>query len=120
MQNNKKIMASDKNTFYNMLNEQLEELIAFEPDWLANLANAAAHLYTNLDDINWAGFYLIKEGELVLGPFQGKAACTRIKIGNGVCGTAVAEKITQLVPDVTCSRDISPATAHRILKLLCL
>jgi GAF domain-containing protein len=100
MQNNKKIIASDKDTFYNILNEQLEELIAKEPDWLADLANASAHLFTNLDDINWAGFYLIKDGELVLGPFQGKAACTRIKIGNGVCGTAVGEKMTQLVPDV--------------------
>lgn len=100
MQNNKKITTSDKDTFYNILNEQLEELIAFEPDWLANLANAAAHLFTNLDDINWSGFYLMKDGELVLGPFQGKAACTRIKVGKGVCGTAVAEKRTQLVPDV--------------------
>lgn len=100
MQDNKKIIAPDKETFYKILNVKLEGLLASESDWLANLSNASAHLYSNLDIINWAGFYLIKDRELVLGPFQGKTACTRIKIGKGVCGTAVAEKRTQLVPDV--------------------
>ena len=67
---------------------------------ISNLANAAALLWENLDDINWAGFYIMHNGELKLGPFQGKIACTRIAVGRGVCGTAVAEDKTQLVPDV--------------------
>ena len=100
MQDHKKIMVADKETFYKILNVKLEGLLASESNWLANLSNASAHLYTNLETINWAGFYFINEGELILGPFQGRTACTRIKIGKGVCGTAVAEKITQLVPDV--------------------
>ncbi|MGB7604721.1 MAG: GAF domain-containing protein [Lutisporaceae bacterium] len=100
MQDNKKIVAPDKDTFYKILNVKLEGLLASESDWLARLANAAAHLFNNLEDINWAGFYLIKEGQLVLGPFQGKTACTRIKLGKGVCGTAVSERKTQLVADV--------------------
>lgn len=100
MQENKKIVAPDKETFYRILNLKLEGLLDSETDWLANICNAAAHLYSNLDTINWAGFYFLREGELILGPFQGKSACTRIKIGKGVCGTAVAEKTTQLVPDV--------------------
>ncbi|OGO79467.1 MAG: guanylate cyclase [Clostridiales bacterium GWB2_37_7] len=100
MQEHKKITAPDKETFYKILNVRLEGLLASESNWLANLSNAAAHLYTNLDTINWSGFYLLNEGELILGPFQGKTACTRIKIGKGVCGAAVAQKSTQLVPDV--------------------
>ncbi|MGI6586056.1 MAG: GAF domain-containing protein [Lutisporaceae bacterium] len=79
---------------------RLEGLLSSESDWLANLSNAAALLFTNLEDINWAGFYLMKKSELVLGPFQGKTACTRIKPGKGVCGTAAAEMKIQLVPDV--------------------
>ena len=67
---------------------------------ISNLANAAALLWDVLDDINWAGFYIMDNGELKLGPFQGKIACTRIAIGRGVCGTAVAEDKTQLVYDV--------------------
>lgn len=67
---------------------------------ISNLANAAALLWDNLDDINWAGFYIMDNGELKLGPFQGKIACTRIAVGRGVCGTAVAEDKTQLVPNV--------------------
>ncbi|MDF2840236.1 MAG: guanylate cyclase, partial [Clostridia bacterium] len=100
MQDHKKINVADKETFYKILNVKLEGLLASESNWLANLSNAAAHLYTNLEMINWAGFYFLNEGELILGPFQGKTACTRIKIGKGVCGTAVAQKTTQLVPDV--------------------
>lgn len=100
MQDNKKIIAPDKETFYKILNVKLEGLLASESNWMANICNAAAHLFSNLETINWAGFYFINEGELILGPFQGKTACTRIKIGKGVCGTAVAQKSTQLVPDV--------------------
>ncbi len=97
---NQKIVSENKEEFYKMLNLQLEGLMDGEPDWLANLANASAHLYDSLETINWAGFYLLRNRELVLGPFQGKIACTRIKIGKGVCGTAVAEKRTQVVADV--------------------
>jgi L-methionine (R)-S-oxide reductase len=97
---NQKILSANKDEFYKMLNLQLEGLLDGESDWLANLANASAHLYHSLETINWAGFYLLRGQELVLGPFQGKIACTRIKIGKGVCGTAVAEKRTQVVADV--------------------
>ncbi len=100
MQDNSKINSLDKDKFYKVMLVRLEGLLSSETDWLANLSNAAALLYTNLDNINWSGFYLMKEEELVLGPFQGKTACTRIKPGKGVCGTAAAEMKTQLVPDV--------------------
>ena len=79
---------------------QIEALAAGEPDWLANLANAASLLYIQLEDINWAGFYLMRGGELVVGPFGGKPACTRIALGKGVCGTAAARRETVVVPDV--------------------
>lgn len=79
---------------------QLDGLIGDETDPVANLANAAALLFHSLPDLNWAGFYLMRDGELVLGPFQGKPACIRIPVGRGVCGTAVAEARTQLVEDV--------------------
>ena len=71
-----------------------------ETDLIANLANASAVLRENMDDINWVGFYLRRNDELVLGPFQGRAACVRIQLGKGVCGTAAAEDRVQLVPDV--------------------
>lgn len=100
MQDNSKINSEDREKFYKIILVRLEGLLSSESDWLANLSNAAALLYTNLDSINWAGFYFIKKEELVLGPFQGKTACTRIKPGKGVCGTAVVEMKTQLVPDV--------------------
>lgn len=90
----------DRDKFYKIMLTRLEGLLSSESDWLANLSNAAALIFTNLEDINWAGFYLMKKGELVLGPFQGKTACTRIKPGKGVCGTAAAEMKIQLVPDV--------------------
>lgn len=79
---------------------QLESLIKDEPNRIANLANASALLNQWLDDINWAGFYLLEDGELVLGPFQGKTACVRIALGKGVCGTAAKEKRTVRVEDV--------------------
>lgn len=85
---------------YAQLLQQLRALLEGEADWLANLSNAASLLYLQLDRVNWAGFYLMRGGELVLGPFGGKPACTRIPLGRGVCGTAAARKETQVVPDV--------------------
>ena len=87
-------------TDYNTLNSALEGLISGCPHFIANLANASALLWEFLDDINWAGFYLIENDKLVLGPFQGKPACIEIEIGKGVCGTAVASAKTQLVENV--------------------
>lgn len=87
-------------TDYQMLNAQLSVLVGGVPHQIANLANAAALLYHTLDGLNWAGFYLLEGGTLILGPFQGKPACIEIPVGRGVCGTAVAEDKTQLVRDV--------------------
>jgi L-methionine (R)-S-oxide reductase len=92
--------TGDKASLYQRLNNRLDSLIAGEPDWLANTSNASALLFQVLPDINWAGFYLMKKGVLVLGPFQGKPACIRIPLGRGVCGTAASEGRTILVPDV--------------------
>lgn len=89
-----------KPALYSALNHSLDALISGERDWIANLANAAALLYTTLPDVSWAGFYLLKEGELVVGPFQGKPACVRIALGKGVCGTAAARRETVIVPNV--------------------
>lgn len=89
-----------KQEFYDTLHNQLKHLLAGENDWLANLANSSALLWMQLGDINWAGFYIWKQEQLVLGPFQGKPACVRIPSGKGVCGTAVAQRVTQLVEDV--------------------
>ena len=87
-------------TDYTTLNKELSALISGVPHKIANLANAASLLYNTLHDINWAGFYLMEGGLLVLGPFMGKPACNEIPVGRGVCGTAVAEDRTQLVHDV--------------------
>ena len=87
-------------TDYRALNEQLAALTEGIPYKVANLANAAALLWEHLDTVNWAGFYMMEAGALVLGPFQGKTACIRIPVGKGVCGTAVAQDKTQLVYDV--------------------
>lgn len=94
------IDSSSKDALYSSLNAALSATLTAEVDWLANLANTAALIFHSLPDVNWAGFYLYKNGELVLGPFQGKLACTRIKMGRGVCGTAALERKTQRVPDV--------------------
>lgn len=75
-------------------------LLEAERDETANLANIAALLFEAMAQVNWVGFYLMKEGELVLGPFQGRVACTRIAVGRGVCGTAAAERAVQRVADV--------------------
>ncbi len=79
---------------------QVRALIADERDWIVNTANAAAAIFTTWKEVSWAGFYIVKQGELVLGPFQGKPACRRIAIGSGVCGTTVSAQKTQIVPDV--------------------
>ena len=87
-------------TNYQLLTQELTALVDGVPYLIANLSNASALLWQHLPDINWAGFYVMEEGALVLGPFQGKPACIRIPVGRGVCGTAVAEDAVQLVPDV--------------------
>jgi L-methionine (R)-S-oxide reductase len=87
-------------TSYESLCKQLEAILADERDWLANLANTASLLANSLPKTNWVGFYLYRNGELILGPFMGKPACVRIAIGKGVCGTAAAERKTQVVADV--------------------
>ncbi|ATH82580.1 GAF domain-containing protein [Ectopseudomonas mendocina] len=85
---------------YPLLAAQLEALLAGERDFIANAAQFSAFLFHELADLNWAGFYLVKDGELVLGPFQGKVACVRIAFGRGVCGAAAASLQTQRVEDV--------------------
>ena len=87
-------------TDYKLLNSALQSLIRGVPHPVANLANASALLWEALEDINWAGFYLMEGDTLVLGPFQGRTACIEIGPGKGVCGTAAALNLTQLVPDV--------------------
>jgi L-methionine (R)-S-oxide reductase len=91
---------ADKAAAYAELEKQLRALLHGERDFIANCANAAALLWHNLPDLNWAGVYRLVDGELVLGPFQGKPACVRIKLGKGVCGTAAVTRKTVLVPDV--------------------
>lgn len=87
-------------TDYTEINAMLASIIEGIPYTMTNLANASALLNEKLENINWVGFYTVKDGKLVLGPFQGKVACTIIPIGKGVCGTAAATDSTQLVPDV--------------------
>ncbi|WP_315763725.1 GAF domain-containing protein [Sphingomonas sp. Y38-1Y] len=94
------IAAGSKAELYRDLAAALEALTGDEPDAIANMANASALIGQYLPDLNWSGFYRLVEGELVLGPFQGKAACIRIAMGRGVCGTAAATRETQLVEDV--------------------
>lgn len=87
-------------TDYRLLESQMTALISGETDALANAANVAALLYQNLDDVNWLGFYVLRDRQLVLGPFQGNSACVRIDIGRGVCGAAIETLETQRVDDV--------------------
>ena len=89
-----------KTVLYADLVDQIEGLLCGESDPIANLANAAAAIFHSLPNLNWAGFYLLRDGELVLGPFQGKPACVRIPMGKGVCGTAAASRRSVLVRDV--------------------
>ncbi len=96
----KSTYAGDALQQYTMLGKQLDALLSGEPNVIANLSNASALLNQFLDRINWVGFYMMDEGELVLGPFQGLPACVRIPVGRGVCGTTVAKKETMIVADV--------------------
>jgi len=93
-------MSTEKTAFYRLLNQQAQALIEQETDLIANMANLSALLFNQIPDLNWAGFYIMRDGELVLGPFQGQVACVRIPVGKGVCGTAVATGQVQLVKDV--------------------
>lgn len=94
------VATESKPDLYRDVLSAIDAITAGEPDPIANMANAAAILWEYLPDLNWAGFYRAIGGELVLGPFMGKAACIRIPLGKGVCGTAAASGATQLVEDV--------------------
>jgi GAF domain-containing protein len=94
------IETEDKAEFYREFALQLQALLEGERDAIANAANMAALLFHTLPDLNWAGFYFLRGGELIVGPFQGKPACVRIALGRGVCGTAAAHGQSVLVDDV--------------------
>ena len=88
------------NSEYKLILKQVEALISAESDPIANAANISSLVYHAIDEVNWVGFYYLRSGELVLGPFSGQPACTRIPVGKGVCGTAFASQETQVVADV--------------------
>ncbi len=94
------LYPNDKGEMYALLEAQLKALTEGITEWLPNFANASALLWGALEDINWAGFYLMKAGELLLGPFQGKPACVRIAVGKGVCGTAAEQNAPQMIKNV--------------------
>jgi L-methionine (R)-S-oxide reductase len=94
------IQNGSRSEVYADILQQLSGVFSGERNALANSANMCALLYQLLPDLNWAGFYFLQEGELVLGPFQGKVACVRIALGKGVCGTAAAKRQTMVVADV--------------------
>lgn len=89
-----------KTQLYKTLSAQVNALLDMETDAVANMANVSAALFNSLPDLNWAGFYVVKNGQLILGPFQGKPACVRIPFGKGVCGTAAQTGQTQVVKNV--------------------
>lgn len=91
---------TDKRTGYELLARELRGLLEGESDPIANAANTTALIFDALPEVSWAGFYFLRGGELIVGPFQGKPACVRIALGRGVCGTAAARKATLIVPDV--------------------
>jgi L-methionine (R)-S-oxide reductase len=93
-------MVKNKQQQYAQLAQQVKAIVAEEQDIIANMANISAILYWALDNVNWVGFYIIKNEQLVLGPFHGQPACIRIPIGKGVCGTAVSQNTIQLIDDV--------------------
>ena len=95
-----RIAAADTATMYRDLASAVEGLVSGESDAIANMANAAAVIYETLPDVNWVGFYRNVNGELVLGPFQGRPACIRMKFGEGVCGVAAESRQVQRVEDV--------------------
>jgi GAF domain-containing protein len=94
------IQFKSKKQLYDFMAVRMNTYVTEDPDWCSNLSNASALLWSLIDEINWAGFYLMKDGQLILGPFQGKPACVRIELGKGVCGTAAMTGMTQLVRDV--------------------
>ncbi len=94
------LSATEPSAFYAELGDAAAALVSGEPDAIANMANIAALIWHSVPDLNWAGFYRMVDGALVLGPFQGKPACIRIALGTGVCGTAAATGTTQCVADV--------------------
>ena len=94
------VPASSKAELYSLMSAQVSSVFENERDFIANMANCAALIYHTLLDLNWAGFYLLRGKDLVLGPFQGKPACVRIPLGKGVCGTAAARQATIVVDDV--------------------
>ncbi|HET7586856.1 MAG TPA: GAF domain-containing protein [Gammaproteobacteria bacterium] len=96
----KQVDNSNKQSLYAELVEQARALVHDEKDLIANTANLSALLFYALPDVNWVGFYLLKEDQLVVGPFQGKPACIRIPMGKGVCGTAAAQRKSLVVEDV--------------------
>src|SRR5260370_23855840 len=98
--NNLELQSTSKSDFYDQLAAQLSSLIAGESDLIANAANFSSLIFYSLPDLNWAGFYFVKDDQLVLGPFQGRPACVRIAMGKGVCGTAASERVTIIVPNV--------------------
>ncbi len=91
---------SEKQKLYSRIHAQADGLLNGESDRIANAANLAALLFMELDDVNWVGFYFLKGAELVLGPFQGQPACVRIRLGEGVCGTAGESRQSLMVDDV--------------------
>jgi GAF domain-containing protein len=93
-------MSASKGECYRSLIKQAKSLLEAERDFVANMANVAALIYHALPDLNWAGFYILRGEELVLGPFQGNVACTRIPLVKGVCGTAAERRETVVVPNV--------------------
>lgn len=94
-------IPKNKEDAYALLIEQVKAVISTEDDPIANLANASAILYEFMEDVNWVGFYLLKDDELVVGPFQGKVACSRIPLTKGVCGRAASTKSIQNIADVS-------------------
>lgn len=94
------VRATEKNEIYRELIPQIQSLVKGETDLVANLANTSSALKMAFPQVSWVGFYLFREGELVLGPFQGKPACVRIAMGKGVCGTAAQKRETVIVPNV--------------------
>jgi GAF domain-containing protein len=95
-----KITTSDKSKFYALLQNQAQALLSNETNLIANAANLSSLLFNTLTQINWVGFYFKEDDELTLGPFHGQVACTRIPIGQGVCGTAFSENNTLRIADV--------------------
>ena len=87
-------------TDYSLITKQMKSLAEESPDWIPLMANVSALLFYSMENVNWAGFYLVKGDVLLLGPFQGKAACVKIKKGKGVCGMAWVKDAVQVVPDV--------------------